>query len=69
MSILIPAGKEAEMFGFYAFCGKSSSVMGPLLFGQVSFLMGGNQRIAVLLQRVRVGGPVCPPGPDSGANT
>ena len=68
MSVLIPAGKEAEMFGFYAFCGKSSSVLGPLVFGQVSFLMGGNQRIAVLsvaaffliglvlLQRVRVGG-------------
>jgi MFS transporter, UMF1 family len=36
MSRLIPEGKEAEMFGFYAFCGKTSSIMGPLLFGTVS---------------------------------
>ena len=28
MSALIPEGKEAEMFGFYAFCGKSSSILG-----------------------------------------
>jgi UMF1 family MFS transporter len=47
MSSLIPEGKEAEMFGFYAFCGKSSSVMGPLLFGTVS-LRTGDQRLAVL---------------------
>ena len=65
MSALIPQGKEAEMFGFYAFCGKSSSVIGPLVFGAVSFALGGNQRAAifsvaaffliglVFLQRVR----------------
>lgn len=65
MSALIPKGKEAEMFGFYAFCGKSSSIIGPFIFGQVSLLTGGNQRLAilslipmfvigaVLLQRVR----------------
>jgi UMF1 family MFS transporter len=48
MAALIPVGKEAEMFGFYAFCGKSSAVLGPLVFGAVSYLMGGNQRAAVL---------------------
>jgi UMF1 family MFS transporter len=48
MTLLIPAGKEAELFGFYAFCGKSSSVIGPLVFGGVSFALGGNQRAAVL---------------------
>jgi UMF1 family MFS transporter len=48
MAQLIPPGKEAEMFGFYAFCGKSSSVLGPLLFGTVSYAFGGNQRLAVL---------------------
>lgn len=47
MASLIPEGKEAEMFGFYAFCGKSSSVMGPLVFGTVSQATG-NQRLAVL---------------------
>jgi UMF1 family MFS transporter len=47
MAALIPSGKEAEMFGFYAFCGKSSSVIGPLVFGGISHAMGGNQRIAI----------------------
>lgn len=49
LSALIPKGKEAEMFGFYALCGKSSSVVGPLLFGYVTLLAGGNQRPAFLL--------------------
>jgi len=48
MSSLIPEGKEAEMFGFYAFCGKASSILGPLVFGQISLMTGGNQRMAVL---------------------
>lgn len=48
MSALIPEGREAEMFGFYAFCGKSSSILGPLVFGKVSLATGGNQRLAVL---------------------
>lgn len=49
MAALIPRGKEAAMFGFYAFCGKSSSIMGPLVFGEVSAALGGNQRAAVLV--------------------
>ena len=48
MAALIPKGKEAEMFGFYAFCGKSSSVLGPMVFGSISVALGGNQRPAVL---------------------
>ena len=72
MASLIPEGKEAEMFGFYAFCGKSSSVLGPFIFGTVS-LNTGNQRLAVLsiavffvvglllLQRVHP--PGAPPAP------
>ena len=49
MSALIPEGKEAEMFGFYARCGKSSSVIGPLLFGGAAFVFSGNQRPGFLL--------------------
>lgn len=64
MASLIPRGKESELFGFYALCGKSSSILGPLVFGAVSYLTG-TQRAAVaavgvffvvgliLLQRVR----------------
>jgi UMF1 family MFS transporter len=48
MASLIPKGKEAEMFGFYAVVGKSSAVLGPIVFGTVSHALGGNQRAAVL---------------------
>lgn len=48
MSSLIPDGKEAEMFGFYAFCGRASSILGPTVFGFVAVQSGGNQRLAVL---------------------
>ena len=48
MAALIPKGKEAEMFGFYALCGKSSSVVGPLAFGYIAVASGGNQRLAVM---------------------
>ena len=65
MASLIPDGREAELFGFYALCGRSSSVLGPVLFGGVTYLAGGNQRPGflvltglfliglLLLQRVR----------------
>ena len=49
MSLLIPRGREAEMFGFYAFCGKTSSVLGPVLFGVATFLAAGNQRPGFLV--------------------
>ena len=49
MASLIPDGREAEMFGFYALCGRSSSVLGPLLFGGVTYLAGGNQRPGFLV--------------------
>src|SRR5512143_4092437 len=64
----VPAGKEAEYFGVYSLVGKSSAIMGPLVFGQVSAAYG-SQRPAILsiaaffiiglilLQRVRGGGP------------
>ena len=69
MASLVPEGKEGEMFGFYALCGKSSSVVGPLVLGGISRALGGNQRVAilsvaafflvglVLLQRVRKPAP------------
>ncbi|MGD8319877.1 MAG: MFS transporter [Gemmatimonadota bacterium] len=48
MSSLVPDGKEAEMFGFYAFCGKSSSILGPTLFGYIAAATEGNQRLAIV---------------------
>ncbi|MCE5312283.1 MAG: MFS transporter [Nitrospiraceae bacterium] len=43
----VPDGKEAEYFGAYSLVGKSSSVIGPLVFGLVSSIMH-SQRWAVL---------------------
>jgi len=68
----VPPGREAELFGFYALCGKSAAILGPLLFGWISVASGGNQRIsilsvlafyivgAVLIARVKAGGPTLP---------
>lgn len=49
MATLIPRGQEAELFGFYALCGRAASICGPLIFGTASRLSGGNQRIAILV--------------------
>jgi len=67
----IPRGKEAEYFGVYSLVGKSSAVLGPLAFGQISTAFG-SQRPAILsiaafflagmiiLSFVRAGGPNIP---------
>jgi UMF1 family MFS transporter len=44
---LSPADRKAEMFGFMAVCGKLAAVLGPLVFGLISSL-GGGQRYAIL---------------------
>jgi UMF1 family MFS transporter len=69
MATLIPAGREAEFFGFFALVGKTGAILGPVVFGGVSRALGGNQRAAILavglffavglalLARVPAGGP------------
>ena len=47
MSKLTPPEKKTEFFGFYSFFGKSSAVLGPLVFGLISFL-SGDQRLAII---------------------
>lgn len=47
MSKLTPPEKKTEFFGFYSFFGKSSAIVGPLVFGLVSYL-SGNQRLAII---------------------
>lgn len=42
----IPEGQEAEYFGVYSFVGKSSAVIGPLIFGYLSSTFG-SQRPAI----------------------
>jgi UMF1 family MFS transporter len=43
----VPPGHENEYFGIYSLAGKSSAIMGPLLFGAVSSFFG-SQRPAIL---------------------
>lgn len=64
----IPGGCEAEYFGVYSLVGKSSAIMGPIVFGVISSTFG-SQRPAILsiavffilglllLGRVKGGGP------------
>ena len=49
VSLLIPDGRESELFGFYALCGKASSTLGPWIFGAVTVYYSGNQRPAFLV--------------------
>src|SRR5262249_57331674 len=73
LASLCPQGMEAELFGFYSLCGKSSAVIGPLIFGGISHAAGGDQRAGILaigsffiiglalLSRVKAGGPARTP--------
>lgn len=47
MSKLTPPDRKTEFFGFYSFFGKSSAIVGPLVFGIISFTTG-SQRAAIL---------------------
>jgi len=47
MSKLTPPDRKTEFFGFYSFFGKSSAILGPLVFGGVSYLTG-SQSYAIL---------------------
>jgi MFS transporter, UMF1 family len=47
MARLVVPGREAEMFGFMALCGRTGSIIGPLVFGLVASATG-DQRPAVL---------------------
>lgn len=47
MSHLTPEERKTEFFGFYSLFGKSSAIVGPLVFGLVSYSFG-DQRFAIL---------------------
>jgi len=48
LASLVPVGMEARMFGFYALVGKSAAILGPLVFGAISYAGGGNQRLGIV---------------------
>jgi UMF1 family MFS transporter len=68
MASLIPKGREDELFGFYALCGRTSAPLGATTWGLVAGLTGSQRwAVAALLpffiagliavSRVRGGGP------------
>lgn len=46
LGLLVPETKHAEAFGFYAFSGKASSILGPFVYGTV-LQTTGSQRLAM----------------------
>jgi len=47
MSFLVPVDSEAEFFGLYAISGKFSAILGPIVFGIISFFTK-SQKLALL---------------------
>ncbi len=47
LALLTPDAKMGEFFGFYAFTGKMSSIIGPVLYGEIARITG-EQRWAIL---------------------
>jgi UMF1 family MFS transporter len=68
LASLIPKGREDELFGFYALCGRTSAPLGATTWGIVAGLTGSQRwAVAALLpffvaglvavSRVKGGGP------------
>jgi UMF1 family MFS transporter len=47
-----PPGRQAEFFGLWGLAVKCSSILGPMTYGTVSWLTGGDHRLAILLTGV-----------------
>jgi MFS transporter, UMF1 family len=47
-----PAGRSAEFFGLWGVATRLASIMGPLTYGAVTWITGGNHRLAILLTGV-----------------
>lgn len=45
---LAPPRQLAEFFGLWTFATRLASIVGPLMFGAITWATGGNQRIAIL---------------------
>ena len=46
---LSPPGRQAEFFGLWGLAVKFSSILGPLTYGVVTWLSGGDHRLAILI--------------------
>ncbi|RLJ65143.1 MFS transporter [Sulfurisoma sediminicola] len=46
---LAPAGRHGEFFGLWGLAVKLSSILGPLTYGSVTWMSGGDHRLAILV--------------------
>jgi UMF1 family MFS transporter len=45
--VLAPPGQLGEFFGLWTFAIRLASIFGPLMYGLITWMTGGNQRIAI----------------------
>jgi UMF1 family MFS transporter len=48
VGVLCPPAREAEIFGLWGLAVKLASILGPLSYGAVSWISGGDHRTAML---------------------
>ena len=46
-ALLIPSHRSAEFFGLWSFAIRLASILGPMGYGLITWLTGGNQRLAI----------------------
>ena len=46
-SLLTPPAQTAEFFGLWSFAVRAASIIGPLLYGVITWATAGNQRLAI----------------------
>jgi UMF1 family MFS transporter len=49
VAYLSPAGRSAEFFGLWGVAIRLAAILGPLTYGVVTWVTGGNHRLAILL--------------------
>jgi UMF1 family MFS transporter len=49
VAYLSPAGRSAEFFGLWGVATRLAAILGPLTYGVVTWVTGGNHRLAILL--------------------
>jgi len=49
VAFLSPAARSAEFFGLWGFAIRLAAILGPLTYGAVTWITGGNHRLAILL--------------------
>ncbi len=45
--LMVPPGRLAEFFGLWTFAIRLASIVGPLSYGLITWVTGGNHRLAI----------------------